>query len=286
MRSSNEDLLAVEVGSSCIKLGWFSAALACTSEKPAGSVPIAGPRLPEPAALYRIEHRGREQCQWIAEAQVRLRELDLPAEACCAIASVHAAVAEELVHHCLASQFSHVDSVTAAQIPIEVRLKEPAHVGVDRLLSALAVNRLRQPDSPAIVADMGTATTVNLIAADGAFQGGAILAGPLTSLRALHQSTASLPLLDRDSLVEAPEVVGKSTSEAMASGAYWGAMGAVKELVRRITSGCSDQPEFFLTGGASSAFANVLGVNDQPVRYIPHLVLAGIKIAFDETRSP
>jgi type III pantothenate kinase len=158
-------------------------------------------------------------------------------------------------------------------------------VGSDRLLGAVAANRLRQANRSAGVVDMGTATTVNFIAADGAFEGGAILPGPLTALRSLHQATASLPSLGPETIEEPPPAIGKSTLEAMASGAFWGAVGAVQELVARMTADRSDDAEFFLTGGASHAFADVLRFAGRRPRHVPHLNLAGIKLVAGQLTS-
>src|SRR5262245_23783414 len=93
-------LLAVEVGSSRVKLGWFPAAGACTSEKPAGSLPIAAPQLPEPAEVVRIDHR-RAEPVWLAEVEERLAELALPAETVCLVAVVHRHAAETLLERVL-----------------------------------------------------------------------------------------------------------------------------------------------------------------------------------------
>ena len=93
MQASN--LLAIEVGSSRVKLGWFPADGACTSEKPARNLPIAAPALPEPAEVFRIEHR-RDERQWIKEVESRLAELDLPKETVCVLAAVHQRAAETL----------------------------------------------------------------------------------------------------------------------------------------------------------------------------------------------
>ena len=101
------------------------------------------------------------------------------------------------------------------------------------------------------IRDRGTATTVNLIDAAGVFQGGAILAGPMTALASLHTATASLPLLGPEALAAPPAAVGKATEAAMASGAYWGAVGAVRQLIERMACECGAAPEVFLTGGAA-----------------------------------
>jgi type III pantothenate kinase len=129
---------------------------------------------------------------------------------------------------------------------------------------------------------MGTATTVDVVSTDGAFEGGAILAGPWLSLSALHAGTASLPAMDVGGLAQPPAVVGKSTEQALASGAFWGALGAINELVRRAAEQIPGEPEVYLTGGAAPAFAGLIELAGQPARHVPHLVLAGLRIAADE----
>jgi type III pantothenate kinase len=171
-----------------------------------------------------------------------------------------------------------VQVIAAANLQLNVRTTEPLRVGIDRLLGALAVNRLRSAASAAISVDMGTATTVDLIAADGAFEGGAILAGPWLSLSALHAGTASLPAIDMHDSAP-PAAVGKSTDKALAAGAFWGAVGGVNELIRRAADVAGGEPQIFLTGGAAPAFADLVRLGGARARHVPHLVLAGIRLA-------
>jgi type III pantothenate kinase len=129
---------------------------------------------------------------------------------------------------------------------------------------------------------MGTAVTVDLVGADGAFEGGAIFAGPVLALGALHAGTASLPKLDLSGLAGPPCSVGKSTEQALLAGAYWGAAGAVRELVQRTAQQVDGQPELYLTGGGAPGFAAVLDLDGRPARYLPHLVLSGIRLVAEE----
>jgi type III pantothenate kinase len=279
-------LLAIEVGSSRVKLGWFPADGACTSEKPAGNLPIAAPALPEPSEVFRVEHR-RDEEQWIAEVESRLSELVLPSETVCVLAAVHQRAAESLRKRVLARQpWSRIDTLTREDIAIEVDVREPARVGIDRLLNALAANRVRSPQRPAIVVDMGTAMTVTLISEHGVFHGGAILAGPTTALHALHTATSSLPLLGSEVFETPPAAVGKSTNEAMASGAYWGAVGAARQLIERMSAAYGDEPEVFLTGGAARGLAAHVGLGDRPARHLPQLILSGIRLVADGMQRP
>jgi len=272
-------VLAIDVGSSCVKLGWFPAGGACAGEKPGERLPIASPPLPAPQEAFQTQHKGRSPAAWLNEIEDWMASLPPTAEMVCALASVHAAAAGSLEESLGLYKWHRFVRVASSDVPLTTRTAEPRRVGVDRLVGALAVNQLRQNGVPAISVDMGTAITVDLIAADGAFEGGAILAGPTLALAALHGGTASLPRLEAAIFAKPPAAVGKSTSQAMAAGAYWGAVGAVRELIGRMAETCAMQPEVFLTGGAATGFADKIGLGDRPARHVPHLVLAGIRIA-------
>ncbi len=96
-------------------------------------------------------------------------------------------------------------------------------VGIDRLVDAVAVNRLRDAGRPAVVVDVGSAITVDLVSRDGAFLGGAILPGIAMSARAIHEFTDLLPLVEMSELIAPPPVLGTATAPAMESGLFWGA---------------------------------------------------------------
>lgn len=273
------DVLAIDVGSSCVKLGWFPASGPCASERPSSELAIAAPALPVPDEIVSVQHRSRDAQRWGDEIDQWLDGATLAPSAWCLIASVRPNVASSLVERLQRRAWGRVQVITAAHLQLDVRTTEPLRVGIDRLLGAIAVNRLRCAASPAISVDMGTATTVDLIAADGGFEGGAILAGPWLSLSALHAGTASLPAIDVCDRAKPPAAVGKSTEEALAAGAFWGAVGGVNELVRRAADEASGEPQVFLTGGAAPAFADLVGLGGARARHVPHLVLAGIRLA-------
>jgi type III pantothenate kinase len=161
-------------------------------------------------------------------------------------------------------------------LPLTVTGPQADMVGIDRLLDALAANTLRTPGRAAVVVDVGTAITVELVDADGAFRGGAILPGIVMSARAMHEFTDLLPLIDMNELGASPPPVGTSTEDAMRAGLFWMAVGAIRELCVRMIDEESTQPEVFVSGGAGVAVADLLGPD---ARHVPHLTLGGIALA-------
>ncbi len=163
--------------------------------------------------------------------------------------------------------------ISAADVPLPVRVPHPDRVGIDRLVNALAAERLRRPGRPAIVVDLGTAITVDAVSPDGAFLGGAILLGLASTARALHQFTDMLPFLDVETLSPS-QAIGKNTEEAMRAGIFWGILGAIRELVRRQAEFLGQQTDVFLTGGHAAIFAEYLS----DAKHVPDLTLSGIAL--------
>ena len=160
--------------------------------------------------------------------------------------------------------------------PISVNLKSPEKVGIDRLLNAVAANVIRPDETPVIIVDCGTATTVDLVSADGAFQGGAILPGLELSSRSLHEYTALLPNISIEELAsqEHPPL-GKDTGEAIRSGLFWGQLGAIKELIAQLSQSAIPNPQspiVLLTGGG----AKLLAPQFPNAKWEPHLALQGL----------
>ncbi len=160
-----------------------------------------------------------------------------------------------------------------AQFPLTIRVDEPRRVGIDRLLNAVAVNELRNPQRLAVIVDSGTATTVDLVTADGAFAGGAILPGLALSAKALHEYTALLPLVSVTELgQETPDPLGRNTRSAIRSGLFWGQLGAVKELIEREAG---PDVDIFITGGGGALLTAYL----PRARFESHLPLQGLVLA-------
>lgn len=137
------------------------------------------------------------------------------------------------------------------KLGIDVRLPNPAEVGADRLVNAVAANAIY--GGPCVVVDFGTATTFDVVAEDGAYVGGIICPGINLSLRALHQAAAKLPLI----AITPPKtatVTGTSTLEAMQSGVFWGYTSMIEGLVARLKKEHSGDLKVVATGGLASIF--------------------------------
>ncbi len=247
---SSPPLIAVDIGNTRIKLGEFASALG-------EGLPPALRQLALPAE----QPLGVELEQWAPAAGLWL------------IGSVFRAATDRLVAWLAEHRPQAQVKVLAYQdLPLEIDLEHPELAGLDRLAAAVGANRLRSANRAAVVLDVGTAIKANLLDERGVFCGGAILPGLAMSARALHELTDLLPLIPYSELEEAPPAVGRSTVPAMRSGLFWGAVGAMKELIARLGEQRSGV-EVFLTGGAAPGVADLLG---EHAVYVPHLTLGGI----------
>lgn len=274
-------LLAIDVGNSQVKFGWFAPEAACGSESKPSELAITLPQLPQPEETLTVSHRGLSRDQFVAQVNDWLDRLPT-AEPRRFLASVHAGAAQVVSALLLQRSSGELHELTAAELPLEVRVDEPAKVGIDRLLGAVAANQLRERNRPAVVVSLGTACTVNLIAADGAFEGGAILPGLGISAAALHEGTSALPMLSAEMIDPPADAIGKSTQGAISSGLVWGVVGAATELIDRMTRSFEKPPQVFLTGGDATRLAGKLIGPEGPARPLPNMVLAGIQIAAEE----
>jgi type III pantothenate kinase len=157
----------------------------------------------------------------------------------------------------------------------EIRLPDPSTVGADRLCNAAAIWHLHR--QAAVVVDFGTATTFDVVHADGAFLGGLILPGPQSALRNLHQNAALLPKV---ALAFPERVIGVTTEQAMQSGLLHGAVAQVEGLVARISaeleaSGVPGPLRVVSTGGFGRIMARQTPVIE---RHLPYLVLHGLAL--------
>ncbi len=133
---------------------------------------------------------------------------------------------------------------------LEIRMDRPEEVGADRLVNAVAAHA--QYKSALIIIDFGTATTFDVVDAEGNYLGGCICPGINLSLEALHMAAAQLP---RVAVGRPAQVIGKATVPAMKSGIYWGYVGLIEGLVRRICEEFGGPMTVVATGGLAPLFS-------------------------------
>jgi type III pantothenate kinase len=236
------------------------------------------------AATRRSTTHGRataDELEHVLDALLRLDDAsfaDVSAIAACSVVPALTAALESV-----ATRRERPLLVAAAgTVPIAIRVERPADVGADRLLNALAAARLH--GTPAIVADFGTATTLDCVAADGAFVGGAIAPGLELGLEALAGRTAKLPRVE----LRAPDrAIGRDTVSAIQSGAILGYQALADGLIARIRAELAETAgrpatdvRVILTGGLSAApWARALAGVDA---IDPDLTLKGLAILHAE----
>ena len=143
---------------------------------------------------------------------------------------------------------------------IAIRIDQPQQAGADRIADAVGAHD-RYP-GPLVVIDFGTATTFDVVEADGGYTGGIIAPGINLSLDALYLTAAQLPRI----AVKAPhmpsdrkqpvKVIGKDTISAMHSGIFWGYIGLIEGLVSRIKAEYGEDMTVIGTGGLAALFGN------------------------------
>ena len=165
----------------------------------------------------------------------------------------------------------------ALDLGLKVLLDNPDEVGADRVVNAVAA-RMRY-DLPAIVVDFGTATTFDIIDADGNYCGGVIAPGINLSVEALHMAAAKLP---RIAVARPVQVIGKGTISAMQSGVYWGYIGLIEGLIRRIQDEYGSRMTVISTGGLAPLFTEAT----QVIEHLdPDLTLDGLVEIYRRNRA-
>ncbi len=149
-----------------------------------------------------------------------------------------------------------------AEWPIALDVEEPASVGADRVVNAIAAHALFPGDL--IVVDFGTATTFDAVDYSGAYKGGIIAPGINLSLDALVNAAAKLPRI----AIEAPEttsVIGRNTEDQMLIGVFWGYVALMEGLIDRMRKEIGRPVTVIATGGLSVLFDEKTDIFDAVV---------------------
>ena len=257
-------LLALDIGNTNVTLGLFRAG-ALVATRRAATDPRAS----------------ADELEALLEALLRLDDASLADVSAIVAASVVPSVtaAAETI---AARRERPLLLATAGSVPLAVRVDRPDEVGADRLVNALAAARLY--GTPAVVVDFGTATTLDCVAADGAYVGGAIAPGLELGLEALAARTAKLPRIE---LRTPDRAIGRDTVSAMQSGTVFGYQALAGGLLARVRTELAEangvaptDVRAILTGGLSAApWARALPGVDA---IDPDLTLKGLAILHAE----
>ncbi len=180
----------------------------------------------------------------------------------------------ELIRQIAADELDEEIHVIGQDIPLPMTLlvDEPEKVGTDRVVSAAAAYAVAE--DAVVVADFGTAVTIDLVDEKGVFLGGVICPGFEISAKSLKENTAQLPKT-KISKPKAP--YGKNTADAINCGLYYSAVGTLEEVIRRYAENIGKWPRTVITGSAARAIKDDCSFIDS---YVPSLVVKGIVLAY------
>ena len=162
------------------------------------------------------------------------------------------------------------------EVPIDADVVDKNAVGSDRLFAALYAATYKSPHRAALVCNVGTAQTVDVVSPDGKFCGGQIIPGVHIALEALHKKTAFLPKINRlaDNMIVSS--CGKTTRQAMEFGAVNLACGILERMKRLVKEEFDSTPVVYVSGGAGRLICNNLGIK---ANYVENMTLQGMRVA-------
>ncbi len=152
--------------------------------------------------------------------------------------------------------------------------KEPDKTGVDRLINVYSA--MKQYSSPAIVIDLGTATTFDILNSKSEFIGGIIMPGISTQLKSLHSETSLLPQIQPEKI---NKTIGVDTKSSILSGIIRGQACAISGLIQQCKKEMGENPKVILTGGYSDLISEYLDEYDILDR---NLTLQGLRLLWED----
>jgi len=198
-----------------------------------------------------------EYAVWLHQL-LEMQELKLSDITACIVSSV---VPQSIFHlRNLSRRYLKVEPLVIGEnveLGIELRIDKPSEAGADRLVNCIGAH-MTYPGA-LLVVDSGTATNFDVVAADGAFEGGAIAPGINLSMQALHTAAARLP---RVAIRKPDKVIGTDTVGNMQSGVYWGYVSLIEGLIDRIKAEYHSPMTVVATGGVASLFEGAIAKID------------------------
>jgi type III pantothenate kinase len=255
-------LLAVEVGNSNTTFGLFATSGELTS-------------------AYRLStERERMPDEWFAMLAALLASdgHDLSEVDGAIISSVVPSVTTWLVD--MTRTRLRIDPVIVTgdlDVGLDLDVDEPRQLGADRIVDCVAA--FHRYGGPAIIVDLGTATTFDVVGRNGAYKGGAIAAGVATSLQALAGNAAQLFNVE----LHMPEaVIGRNTADQLRSGIVAGHLAMLEGMIERTRAELGTDAQVIVTGGLAPLFADRSSLLDH---FDADLTLHGLRLIYDRVRA-
>jgi type III pantothenate kinase len=162
-------------------------------------------------------------------------------------------------------------------VGLELDVEEPGHLGADRIVDCVAA--FQRYGGPAIIVDLGTATTFDVIGRSGAYKGGAIAAGVATSLKALASNAAQLFNVE----LHMPDaVIGRNTADQLRSGIVAGHLAMLEGMIERTRAELGTDAQVIVTGGLAPLFADRSSLFDH---FDPDLTLHGLRLIYERVEG-
>lgn len=203
---------------------------------------------------WRIATNAERTADEIAATFSRLTELaglDFQAIDAVIIASVVPAATPNMERMC--QRYLHIAPQVIGQsdldLGVQVLIDRPDQVGADRVVNAVGGHA--RYDGALLLIDFGTATTFDIVDADGNYRGGVFAPGIRQSVNALYAVAAKLPRIE---IKATPTIIGKSTVPAMQSGVFWGYISMIEGLTARIEKEFGEPMLVIATGGLATLF--------------------------------
>jgi type III pantothenate kinase len=246
-------LLAVDAGNTNVVVGLFD-----------------GPRLAAHHRLSSLTHRTEDEMELLLEDLVRRSGVPV-ARGRMALCSVvpdltpHLARVGERLFRRPTLVVSH-----ELRLGLSYKVFDPSTMGADRITNIVAAHEIY--GGPAVVLDLGTATTFDAFTARGVVLGGAIAPGIQSSAEELFRKASRLARVE---LKRPRRAIGRNTEENIQAGVIFGAVGQVDGIVNRIRREMGGRPKVIATGG----LAEVVARDSRTIQVVdPHLTLKGLKL--------
>ncbi len=258
-------LLAVDIGNTNIVLGIFE-----------------GEDLTQSWRLATLQDRTADELRVLVGRLFEERHLDMAGVSGVVLASVVPPLTSTVTEMVRGAFGRDTLAIDATNVGLPIEYQEPGDVGADRLVNAVAaLDEFGGGARPIIVVDFGTATTFDVISAEGSYVGGVICSGVEISADALFQRAARLPRVD---VGRPDQVIGTSTVGSMRSGLFFGYVAMVEGIVARLRAelGGREPAVCVATGGLANTIAGETGSIDH---VSPDLTLHGLRLAWNRNEA-